>query len=142
MNKHHFTIILFALITLIGTSVSAQRSLNRTFEYATMTADTNTNVETVLITFDKFIMANYDLAWQAMFANVSGTTAATATLEASLCESCSDWSAVETFSVSGTSDTLFQVSSFPGLRVRLKVVSSGTGVTALRNYVRFLKRKD
>ena len=129
------------LLALMAFTASAQQKI-RTFEIYTFDVDTLDDSGTLTFTYGNTAEGLYDLSWQVNLTNISDTTTAAVTLELSNCSSCSDWSTYATYNASGTSDTTFVVSSFPGLRARVRCAGSTTQATKVNNYVRWLRRKE
>jgi len=139
--KKQFLGLLFLTVALAGT-LEAQ-TLKRGIEYETLDVDTLTNAGTLTFTFSKYILDLYDLSWIVAGTSISGTPAATVTLEASNCESCADWEDLASWSLTANGlDTIFIQPSFPGIRARVQVVGSGTQSTQIRNHLRWLRRKE
>jgi len=140
--KNNSIFSLLALLVAFTATVEAQ-SLRRNVEYETMTVDTLDDDEALNFTFSKYILDHYDVSWQVGATSISGTAAATVTLEASNCESCGDWEDIQTWTLSASElDTIFVQQYFPGIRARVRVSGSGTQATQIRNHVRWIRRKQ
>jgi len=134
-----------AALLLVGLSatLSAQTTLNKAFDAATLSVDTLTNADTINFSASRYVVDNYDLNWQVVLTSLSGTVAATAYLEASLCASCSDWTVLDTVALdANTLSHIFTQSFFPGYRARVRVVSSGTQSSEVDNHIIWRRRED
>jgi len=137
--KTLFAFFLTLLALLATVPAQAQREF-RDFEVQALTVDTNTNAETELFLVPRIAYKAGDLSWQVEFVNVTGTTGGTAYLEYSNDVTGTLWHIADSYAFSGTSDTLFTKVNFPATRVRLRVVSSGTQVTRVLNFVKWVSR--
>lgn len=134
-----YALLSMVLITALAPKLQAQREF-RDFEIQALTVDTNTNAETELFLVPRIAYQAGDLSWHVEFVNVSGTTGGTAYLEYSNDLTGTLWHVADSYAFSGTSDTLFNKPNFPAARVRLRVVSSGSQVTRVLNYVKWVRR--
>lgn len=105
------------------------------FPATTAVDSTLTNAETITYTsaaLNKGIAS--EVTWQVFGDSVSGSTNATAYVEESACQSCSDWVSVTggTMVIDGVTTAKQYKLSPSALRTRLRIVSTGTQVTRVR----------
>lgn len=139
MKKLH--VFLTIILLTLAIAASAQQKI-RTFELYSFDTDTLLNDTTLNYTYGALAEGVYDLSWQVNLTNIDDTTTVAVKLQVSNCKACSDWSTLATYNASGTSDTTFVVSSFPGLRARTQLTGSTTQETKVDQHVRWVRRKE
>lgn len=139
------TLILLATVLITATEdINAQRDL-RKFEMEKLSVDTATDAETLYFNYDAYATDRYNMAWQFSAANLTGTTAGTATLQVTLDkEGDADavWTDYDSFTFSAADDTVFVINDFPYARARLQLVTTGTQSSEINNWVKWIRRKD
>ena len=128
------TCIAFATIV---PEASAQRMKDfeaYSFDEGTMISDTSSS-NTLLFEFPKNVTGRFDADWHCKVVNLTGTSAGNVYLEVANCGTCSDWTTYTSFALSSTMDTLIHINQVPGIRIRARYASSGTGTGTVKNHV-------
>lgn len=132
--------ILLALC-LFSFSIAAHAQIKK-IEYGTVATDTIDDAGTGTYALTDLTSDVYDLTWQVNITNISGTSDLQVILEASACASCSYFAPLDTVQLTAAKPAhLFVQNNFPGLRVRTRVIGTGTQSTQVdQSY--YWRRRD
>lgn len=140
-----FSLMLIALMVL-PQDVQAQAP-RKNLRYEVLQRDTLAASQNATFTASYDFTDQYVLHWQSEVANISGTTAATLTLETSACpagdDDCDIWNTAATWTINSNSlDTVITFNPLPGQRIRGRYATTGTTQSIDLQHAIFFYRKE